>query len=160
MWRSTIDINLTGTWLTAKAVLPTMMESGRGGSIVLTSSAVGIRPKPCVAEYAASKAGVIQLAKVLALEYGAFGIRVNALAPGTVETPMVMNEALFRLFRPDLEHPTKEDVAEPWAQLNALSTQRWVQPVDMANAVLFLCSDEGAAITGHVLSVDLGMAIV
>jgi NAD(P)-dependent dehydrogenase (short-subunit alcohol dehydrogenase family) len=77
-----------------------MIEAGNGGSIVLTTSAAGLKATQHLADYCATKAAVIHLTKVLALENGAHGIRVNALAPGNVDTPLVMNESVVRLFRP------------------------------------------------------------
>jgi NAD(P)-dependent dehydrogenase (short-subunit alcohol dehydrogenase family) len=97
-WRTTTDIDLTGAFHTAKAVLPPMIAAGNGGSIVLTTSAAGLKPTRHLADYGATKATVIYHTKELALENGQHGIRVNALAPGNVDTPLVMNEAIFRLF--------------------------------------------------------------
>ena len=83
-------------------------------------------------------------------------IRVNSIHPTTVDTPMVQNEAIYRLFRPDLEHPTKEDFAAAATQMNALPIP-WVEAVDISNALLFLASDEARFITGTEIVVDGGM---
>jgi len=155
-WQTTLDINLTGTWHTAKAVLPHMIEAGNGGSIVLTSSGAGLKAMRHLADYAATKAGIIMLTRVLALEYGAHGIRVNSIAPGNVDTPLVMNDVIFALFRPDLDHPTKDDVQPVFEAMNPLKTKPWLSPRDIANAAVWLCSDEAATVTGVVLPVDMG----
>lgn len=156
-WRTTLDINLTGVWHTAKAVIPHMLEAGNGGSIILTSSGAGFKPMPHLADYAATKAGVVMLTRVLAVEYGAHGIRVNSIAPGNVDTPLVMNDAIFSLFRPDLDHPAKEDVASVFASMNLLKTKPWVSPRDIANAAVWLCSEDAATVTGITLPVDMGI---
>ena len=155
-WRTTLDINLTGAWHTAKAVLPHMITAGTGGSIVLTSSGAGIKAMPHLADYAATKAGVIMLTRVLAIEYGAHGIRVNSIAPGNVDTPLVMNDVIFSLFRPDLENPRKEDVQPVFEAMNVLAVKPWLSPRDIANAVLWLCSEDAATVTGITLPVDMG----
>ena len=156
-WQTTLDVNLTGVWHTAKAVLPSMIEAGRGGSIVITSSGAGIKPMLHLGDYGATKAAVIYLTKVLALENGEHGIRVNSIAPGNVDTPLVMNDAVFSLFRPDLEHPSREDVEPVFAGMNVLKTKPWLTGRDMANAVAWLASDDAAFITGVVLPVDMGV---
>jgi SDR family mycofactocin-dependent oxidoreductase len=155
-WQTTLDINLTGAWHTAKAVLPHMIAAGNGGSIILTSSGAGVKAMLHLADYAASKAGILMLTRVLALENGQHGIRVNSIAPGNVDTPLLMNDVIFALFRPDLEHPAKEDVQPLFEAMNPLKTKAWLSPRDIANAAVWLCSEEAAAITGITLPVDLG----
>lgn len=158
-WNTTIDINLSGVWRTAKAVLPHMLECGQGGSLVLVASAAGLRPNQHLADYGATKAGVIMMTRILALEYGGDAVRVNAVAPGNVDTPLVMNDVIFGLFRPDLDKPTANDVRPAFLGRNALKTEPWVSARDIANAVLWLCSEEASTITGTIMSVDLGMAV-
>ena len=106
----------------------------------------------------AANHGVIGLMRTLALELAADFIRVNALAPTAVDTPMVMNSATYRLLRPDLENPTADDLAGPAAALNALPIP-WVEPADISNALVFLASDEARYITGITLPVDAGIVI-
>ncbi|HVX21907.1 MAG TPA: mycofactocin-coupled SDR family oxidoreductase [Acidimicrobiales bacterium] len=155
-WQTTIDVDLTGVWHTAKAVLPTMIEAGRGGCIVLTSSAAASRIKEQLGDYGAAKAAVNHLCRTLALENGRHGIRVNAIEPGFVATPMVINEATLRLYRPDLDHPTREDAEPMFADKAYLKVKPLLAGRDIANAVLWLASDEGAFVTGAVVPVDMG----
>jgi SDR family mycofactocin-dependent oxidoreductase len=157
-WQDVIDTDLTGEWHAAKAAIPHLRAGGRGGSIILTSSDAGLKASQNLAHYVAAKHGVIGLMRTLALELAPDFIRVNALAPTTVDTPMVMNEATYRLFRPDLENPTADDMAGPATALNVLPVA-WVEPVDISNALVFLASDQARYITGVALPVDAGAAI-
>jgi (+)-trans-carveol dehydrogenase len=157
-WRDMIDVDLTGEWHAAKAAIPHLRAGGRGGSIILTSSDAGLKASQNLAHYVAAKHGVIGLMRTLALELAPDFIRVNALAPTTVDTLMVMNPATYRLFRPDLENPTADDMAGPATALNILPIP-WVEPVDISNALVFLASDEARYITGVALPVDAGAAI-
>jgi SDR family mycofactocin-dependent oxidoreductase len=156
-WQDVIDVNLTGEWHAAKAAIPHLRAAG-GGSMILTSSDAGLKPLQNLAHYVAAKHGVIGLMRTLALELAPDFIRVNALAPTTVDTPMVMNEATYRLFRPDLDNPTAEDMAEASRATNVLPIA-WVEPVEISNALLFLASDEARYITGVALPVDAVAAI-
>jgi SDR family mycofactocin-dependent oxidoreductase len=157
-WQTMVDINLTGVWHTAKAAIPHLIEGGNGGSIILTSSAAGLQAYENIAHYVSAKHGVVGLMRTLALELAPYSIRVNSIHPTQVDTPMIQNEATYRLFRPDLEHPTREDFAPASQSVNALPIP-WVEPVDISNAVLFLASDEGRYITGVTLPVDAGSVI-
>jgi NAD(P)-dependent dehydrogenase (short-subunit alcohol dehydrogenase family) len=85
-------------------------------------------------------------------------VRVNSVHPTQVDTPMIMNDDCYRLFRPDLENPTREDFEPASQAMNALPVP-WVDPVDISNAVLFLASDEARYITGVTLPVDAGCLI-
>lgn len=154
VWQRTLDINLTGVWHTVRASVPHL--GGRGGSIVIISSTSGLRGLPNTAHYTASKHAVVGLARTLANELGPRGIRVNTVHPGPVATPMVLNEATFRRLRPDLDNPTAADAAEVLQARNLLPVP-WVEPVDVANAVLFLASDAARYITGTQLVVDAGL---
>jgi NAD(P)-dependent dehydrogenase (short-subunit alcohol dehydrogenase family) len=138
--------------------VPAMIEADRGGAIVITSSGAGLKGVYGLSDYCASKFAVIGLARSLANEVGRYNIRVNVLAPGTVDTDMVQNDGLRKLFRPDLESPTKDDVM-PLFQEMAILPVPWVDPVDISNALLFLVSDEARYITGQILSIDAGMSV-
>ena len=133
-----------------------MIEAERGGAIVVTSSGAGLKGVYGLSDYCASKFAVIGFAKSLANEVAPHNIRVNVIAPGTVDTDMVQNPGLYRAFRPDLENPGREDVKEAFLQMAMLQVP-WVEPVDISNALLFLVSDEARYITGQILAVDAGM---
>jgi SDR family mycofactocin-dependent oxidoreductase len=154
VWQRTLDINLTGVWHTVKTGVPHMGD--RGGSIVIISSTNGIRGTANTAHYTASKHAVVGLARTLANELGPRSIRVNTVHPGPVATPMVLNEAMFRRLRPDLDNPTAADAAEVLQARNLLPVP-WVESVDIANAVVFLASDQARYITGTQLVVDAGL---
>ncbi|MBV9417457.1 MAG: mycofactocin-coupled SDR family oxidoreductase [Solirubrobacterales bacterium] len=155
-WKDMIDINLTGVFNATRAALPSMVERGEGGSVVLTSSTAGLRAYANTAHYTAAKHGVIGLMKVLAQEAGPHRIRVNAVCPTTVRTPLVINDSTFELFAPHLENPTEDDVREPFESLNILPGVAWIEPEDVSDAVLFLCSDAAKFITGVALPIDAG----
>jgi len=159
-WQDMIDINLTGVWHTVKAAIPHLRAGGRGGSIVLTSSMAGLKGVQNLAHYVAAKHGVIGLMRTLALELAPDWIRVNSVAPGSVNTGMVHNAALYALWAPDLPEAerTKERVAERKKALNAFPIP-YVEPVDISNAVLWLASDEARYVTGVTLPVDAGCLI-
>jgi SDR family mycofactocin-dependent oxidoreductase len=154
-WQEMIDVNLTGVWKTLKAAVPAMIEAGNGGSVIITSSAAGLRGFANIAHYVAAKHGVVGLMKTLAQELAPHMIRVNTVNPTTVNTPMVMNDAFFALVRPDLEQPGPADVGEAMTGLNILPVP-WVEAVDISNAVLWLASDEARFVTGVALPVDAG----
>jgi SDR family mycofactocin-dependent oxidoreductase len=156
-WGQMIDINLSGVWRACKAAIPHLI-AGEGGSIVITSSAAGMKAAPHVAHYVSAKHGVIGLMRTLALELAPHSIRVNALLPTNVDTDMIQNEAMYRLWFPGSEHPTREDFAELSQSLQALPVP-WVDPADVSNALLFLASDEARYITGTTLPVDAGLIL-
>jgi SDR family mycofactocin-dependent oxidoreductase len=158
-WQEMIDVNLTGVFNTVRAALPSMVERGEGGCLVLTSSTAGLRAYANTAHYTAAKHGVIGLMKVLAQEAAAHKIRVNAVCPTTVRTPLVINASTFELFAPDKPNPTEDDVREPFEALNLLPNVAWIEPSDVSDAVLFLCSDAAKFMTGVALPVDAGNII-
>jgi SDR family mycofactocin-dependent oxidoreductase len=155
LWRSSIDVNLTGVYLTAKVSVPHIIEGGRGGAIVLTSSVGGLKAHPNVGNYIAGKHGVVGVMRTLAVELAEHSIRVNSVHPTQVNTPMLMNDMTYRMFRPDLENPTADDMA-PISQMMQLLPVPWVEAVDISNAVVFLVSDEARYITGVPLPIDAG----
>jgi SDR family mycofactocin-dependent oxidoreductase len=154
-WADVIDINLTGVWHTCKAAIPHLAA---GGSVVITSSAAGLKGTPNVAPYTASKHAVVGLMRTLALELAPRMIRVNSVHPTGVDTDMIQNDATYRLFMPDVERPTREQAADRFAATNALPVP-WVTPRDISNAVLWLSSDEARYVTGVTLPVDAGYTI-
>jgi len=108
-----------------------------------------------MSHYVSAKHGVIGVMRSLAVELGEHNIRVNSVLPTNVNTPMFMNEGLFKMYRPDLENPGPDDI-EPLAQTMHVLPIGWVEPVDISNAILFLASDESRYITGIELPVDAG----
>lgn len=155
MWDEVLDVNLKGVWHTCKAVIPAMKSRGAGGSIIIISSVAGVKAWENQAHYVASKHGVIGLMRTLARELAPYRIRVNTVHPTGVLTDMIDNEALFRLFLPDHESPTRADVEPLFWQQNSLPLP-WVEPRDISNAVAFLASDAASTITGIMLPVDAG----
>jgi (+)-trans-carveol dehydrogenase len=158
-WNEMIDVNLSGAFHTCKASLPHLLKTGDGGAVVLTSSKLGLEPKANLAHYCAAKHGVIGLTQALAVELAPHGIRVNCVCPCTVNTPMVMNESTYRLFRPDLEEPQQADLAPLLASTTALKVP-WIEPGDVSDAVAFLVSSEARYITGVAFPVDAGGMLV
>jgi SDR family mycofactocin-dependent oxidoreductase len=152
-WQDMIDINLTGAWHTCKAAIPRLTD---GGAIVITSSIAGLTGFANVGHYVAAKHGLVGLMRTLASELAPRFIRVNTVHPTEVDTPMIQNDAHYRLFRPDLATPDRDDFAEAAEALHLLPV-RWLDPVDVSNAVLFLVSDEARYITGVSLPIDAGM---
>ena len=158
LWQEMIDVNLSGVWKTVKAGVPHMLAGDRGGSIILTSSVAGNKAYPHVGHYVAAKHGVIGLMRSFAVELGQRMIRVNAVLPTHVNSPLLMNEATYRAFRPDLDDPGPDDLAPVCQSFHYLPIP-WVTPEDISNAVLFLASDEARYITGVALPVDAGSCL-
>jgi SDR family mycofactocin-dependent oxidoreductase len=154
-WQEMLDINLTGPWHTVRVAIPTMIEQGQGGSVVFTGSVDALKGSANISSYAAAKHGITGLMRSLANEVGQYGIRVNSINPGHVDTTMLGNEFVWGLFRPDLEKPTKDDVVESFRGTNLLP-EPWMQPKDVSNAILYLVSDEGRYVTGTTQLLDTG----
>jgi len=141
-WDDVLAVNLTGCFNVVRAAIPLLRKQG-WGRVVATSSINGLRGKFGQANYSASKAGLIGLVKTLARETGAFGVTVNAVAPGMVMTDLTR---------------TLSDERLAYARAET-AVGRLAEPSDVANAVAFLCSDAAAAITGETLRVDAGQYI-
>jgi NAD(P)-dependent dehydrogenase (short-subunit alcohol dehydrogenase family) len=143
VWRAVLETNLTGSFLGARAAARVMTEGGR---LIFTGSVLGERPRAGLSAYSASKAGLVGLAKALALDLAAAGITVNVVAPGWFDSPL----------------------ADGWKQRPALAAgivghtaqRRWGSATDLAGAYQFLASDAAAFVTGAVLSVDGGYLLV
>ena len=151
-WDEIIGTNLTGVFNSMRAVAPGMKEQGFG-RIVATSSMLGRTTTGGQAGYCASKWGVIGLIKSVAQDLAPFGITVNAVAPGNIDTPMVRNEALYRAVRPDLENPTWDDVAGLLQMLHAQPIPV-LPPEDVTEAILYLLRADH--VTGAVIDVSAG----
>ncbi len=154
-WRDVIETNLTGVFITAKAAVPHIQAHGEGGSILLISSALGLRGKQNVAGYTASKHALVGLMRAMAIELAPDRIRVNTIHPTNVATPLVLNDYTFGRFRPELEHPTEDDVRPLFQELNLLEVP-WIQPSDISEAVLYLAAESGRYVTGSLHKVDAG----
>ena len=152
-WQAMIDVNLTGVWKSARAVVPGMIER-RSGTLVFIGSVLSHRPNAKFAHYTAAKHGVLGIMRSFALELAPFLIRANSVDPTAVYTDMIMNQ---RYIDETVGHPdaTIDEVKERYLRWNTLPFP-WVEPVDVANAVLFFASDESRYITGIALPVDLG----
>ena len=157
-WTDMIDVNLGGVWKTVKAGVPHILDGGRGGSIVLTSSVGGLKAYPHTGHYVAAKHGVVGLMRTFAVELGQHNIRVNSVHPTNVNTPLFMNEGTMKLFRPDLQNPGPDDMKVVAQMMHTLPIG-WVEPEDISNAVLFLASDEARYITGVTLPIDAGSCL-
>jgi len=139
-WQEVIDTNLTGYFNMSKACIVTMMKEKRG-NIVNISSVAGVVGRPRQVNYSSAKAGIIGLTKSLAKEVGAYNIRVNAVAPGYIETDMT------------------KDLKKKENLVKMIPSGRFGSPQEVAKAVLFLVSDNAGYITGQVIKVDGGLAM-
>lgn len=152
-WRHILSINLDGAFLTLRAAMRVMRR--RGGSIVLTASAAGVKAEPGVAAYGASKAALIHLARVAAKEGAPHGIRVNAIAPAGVETPVWDAVPMFAARVAEIGR----DAA--FAEMAKMATPlgRYAKPEEIAGQIGFLLSDQSALITGATLVSDGGYTL-
>lgn len=151
-WQDVVDVNLTGVYNTVEAALPSMLEGGRGGSIVLTSSTAGLMGigvhSPGMLGYTAAKHGVVGLMRAYANILAPHSIRVNSVHPTGVSTPMVVNDLMAGF--------VEKNPSVGAALTNALPVEM-VEPVDISNAILFLVSDDGRYVSGTTLPVDAGV---
>jgi NAD(P)-dependent dehydrogenase (short-subunit alcohol dehydrogenase family) len=143
-WQRIIAVNLTGTFLMCQAALPHLLENG--GNIVNVASTAGVMGQPYSAAYCASKGGVVLLTKALAIEYVERGVRVNAVAPGGVDTPMINS----------FEIP---EGASKRLMATLTTPMGFVKPEQVAKVIAFLASDDGDYMTGAIVSVDGGLTI-
>jgi SDR family mycofactocin-dependent oxidoreductase len=150
-WQDVLDVNLTGVYHTIEVAKPSMVDGGRGGSIVITSSTAGLNGiggnTPGGLGYTAAKHGVVGLMRSYANQLAQYSIRVNTVHPTGVNTPMVVNEAMQQFLEADPQMGQ--------AMANALPVDM-IEPVDISNAILYLVSDAGRYVTGVTLPVDAG----
>ncbi len=153
-WQDMINVNLTGVFNSVRFAIPHMIER-RAGSLILTSSTCGVKALGWMGHYNAAKHGVMGLTRSLALDLGPYFVRANAVLPSTVNTPMIHNDASYKIYRPDLENPTREEAMAGFYAHNAMPLP-YVEPEDVSAAVLFLASDASRYITGIGIPIDLG----
>lgn len=154
LFQEVVDVNLVGTFHTFRAAAPPMVAA-RWGRLVGVSSMMGRAANPTLSAYSSSKWGVIGLVKAAAADLAAHGVTVNAVAPGTVATPMVLNEPMYRMMRPDLDAPGPDDMAPVMAGLHAQPVP-WLAPEEVTRAVLYLVDPAAAHVTGTVMDVNAG----
>jgi NAD(P)-dependent dehydrogenase (short-subunit alcohol dehydrogenase family) len=146
-WQESIDVLLTGAWKVSKAFVPEMLKAANGGSVILTSSVFGLAAQPSGLAYTVAKHGILGLMKTLAWELAEDRIRVNALLPGAIDTPIQ-------------EGGAKEKAAEWWPRFFTTSRSLLpifrIEPEAVAKAAVFLASDDAAGITGVSLPIDAG----
>ena len=143
-WRRTMGTNLDGAWRVAQGSAKAMLAAGKGGAIVNIASVLGLRVAPQMLAYATAKAALIQLTEVLAIEWARYNIRVNAIAPGYIQTEI--NEGLFETERGK-------------ALIKRVPQQRIGAPKDLDGALLLLASDAGSFMTGSTVVVDGGHVV-
>ncbi|ORW85489.1 MULTISPECIES: mycofactocin-coupled SDR family oxidoreductase [unclassified Mycobacterium] len=148
-WDTVIGINLTGTWRTLRAAIPAMIEAGNGGSIVVVSSAAGLKATPGNGHYAASKFGLTGLTNTLAIELGEYGIRVNSIHPYSVETPMIEPEAMMEIFA---KHPRYVHSFPPMP----MQYKGFMTPDEVSDVVVWLAGDGSGTLSGTQVPVDKG----
>lgn len=144
-WHQQINVNLTGTWYCMKFQITQMLQNG-GGTIVNLSSAAGLIAQPENTPYAASKHGVVGITKTAAREYATKGIRINAICPTAIETPMIMEGRRKLAYNPEAKE----------AAINFQAMKRMGQPEEVADVALWLCSEQSSFITGLAMPVDGG----
>jgi NAD(P)-dependent dehydrogenase (short-subunit alcohol dehydrogenase family) len=144
-WNQVLDINLSGVFYAMREEIPAMLESG-GGAIVNTSSIAGILGFPNLSPYVASKHGVVGLTRTAAVEFSDEGLRVNAVLPGVIDTPMVARAG-------------EEDSESMDATIAGIPASRLGQPEEIASAVVWLCSEDASYVTGQPLPVDGGYSV-
>lgn len=153
-WRQIMSVNLDGAFLTLATALRRIASGKRGGSIVLLSSVTGVKPMPGTGAYGSSKAALAHLAKIAALESAPENIRINAIAPGGVDTPIWDNDPDFKAMAAEIGRDT---AIANYATGTPLG--RFAGAGEIAATIGFLLSDEAANITGAVLSSDGGFAL-
>lgn len=151
-----IENNLSSVWRAARAVIPHLIKAG-GGALIFTASATGLRPARGLIDYTTAKHGVVGLAKALAVELGPHWVRVNAVCPSTVLTPMVDNQHTLDLFSGS-PGGTLEKAAFPARAQMALPVP-WMEPDAISHAMVYLASDEAKYVTGVALPIDAGALV-
>ncbi len=159
-WNAVIDTNLTGTWRTLRAAIPAMIEAGNGGSIVIVSSAGGLKATPGNGHYAASKHGLTALTNTLAIELGEYSIRVNSIHPYSIATPMILNDAMMAVLG---KHPAflHSYAPMPYQPLDKDSKKAkrsdFMSAEEAAEVVSWLAGDGSSLLSGSQIALDRGV---
>jgi len=153
-WRRVMDVNLDGAFLTLRTALRAMRTSGKCGSVVITASTTGVKPVPGIGPYGVSKAAVAHMARIAAVENAQANIRVNAIAPGGVDTAIWESSPEFLA---SVEANGRDATLQAMAKTTP--SGRFASPDEMADTILFMLSDAGSNITGHVLVTDGGFTL-
>ena len=157
-WNTVIDVNLTGTWRTLRAVIPAMIDAGNGGSIIIVSSASGVKATPGNGHYSASKHGLTALTNTLALELGEYGIRVNSINPYSIATPMIQNQAMLGVLS---AHPSYLNAYAPMPYQPVVGGEAkrsdFMSPEEAAEVVAWLAGDNSGVVSGSQILVDRGV---
>jgi SDR family mycofactocin-dependent oxidoreductase len=148
-WDTVIGVNLTGTWRTLRAVIPAMIDAGNGGSIVVVSSAAGVKATPGNGHYTATKYALVGLTNTLALELGEFSIRVNSIHPYSVDTPMIETDALIELLG---KHSSFVHSFPPMP----VQPKGFMTPDEVSDVVVWLAGDGSGTLSGAQIPVDKG----
>jgi SDR family mycofactocin-dependent oxidoreductase len=146
-WDTVIGVNLTGGWRTLRAAVPAMIEAGNGGSIIVVSSAVGLKTLPVCGHYSASKHGLVGLTNALAIELGEYGIRANTIHPYAVDTPMVTPESFADVLarHPYIQHSMQPMPLQPDGSLT---------PCDISDVVVWLAGEGSKSLSGAQIPID------
>jgi SDR family mycofactocin-dependent oxidoreductase len=156
-WQESIDVLLTGAWKVTSAFIPAMIEGDRGGSIILTASVMGLKPQPGGVAYTAAKHGVVALMRTLSWELGEHRIRVNAVLPGSVATPMTQHGGSIETGALNWSRFYSTDRVLIAGRDGAAGFEAgWLLPETISHTVVFLACDDSAYITGVALPVDAG----
>jgi SDR family mycofactocin-dependent oxidoreductase len=157
-WQTVIDVNITGVFNSIRAAARQMVQQ-ESGRIVATASIAGRAGMMNFGNYVAAKWGVIGLVKTAALELAPHRITANAVCPASVRTPMMFeNEPLYELFLPEVEKPTTAEVEEVVSTTLHKMPDAWIEPEEISNTILFLCSDNAKHISGTAIDIAVGMS--
>jgi SDR family mycofactocin-dependent oxidoreductase len=159
-WNTVIDVNLSGTWRTLRAVIPAMIDVGNGGSIVIVSSSAGLKATPGNGHYAAAKHGLTSMTNTLAIELGEYGIRVNSIHPYSIATPMIQNEAMLAVLgkHPAFLHSFAPMPYQPPAKASKKAKRSdFMSAEEAAEVVVWLAGDRSGLLSGSQISIDRGV---
>jgi SDR family mycofactocin-dependent oxidoreductase len=153
-WEAVLGVNLTGAWNTARVTVPLLLARG-AGAMVFVASIAGLKGIENLGAYGASKHGVVGLMRALAADLAPRGVRVNAVCPTNVATPLLHHEEMYRLFSPEDDGADQDGLLRAFASVNKIPVP-WVEAEDVAAAVAWLLSDDARFVTGAALPVDAG----